>query len=357
MGFELVSRSAKRVYEEKRFVGEGVPLNDVLFPIVDTDLNADFMLDQYIHDPYGVSYREPGSQAIVRQFKNGSSLLVKPPMASEKTPIDSELKDLALFGGEVTEDYLTRLDRLVSLITTDHVEGHKMIMLKQALDVVRTGVFPAKGEGGKSIGLDIDFGRDAANDLTYDFTADGASFAEALVNVQTQAIDQSAPLSGFVAILGENWIKQFDADSGIQTYLQASAATAILESKMMPDRLSNAQGLIVLGRIRTLGMRAPMWICALDLGSQYVPYKGASPESWIPDDDAVFFSLNDERYTINRGIDVKNANGTSERVAGEVAFDTYTSDDPVIDYLRSSRRGCYVPANVDHTFKSTGTFS
>jgi hypothetical protein len=40
-----------------------------------------------------------------------------------------------------------------------------------------------------------------------------------------------------------------------------------------------------------------------------------------------------------------------------MVFDSYTEKDPPTEFLRSQARFCYVPADINKTVRSTGTFS
>ena len=357
MGYETLSRSAKLNYEEYKLLNPGKGIDEFLFPTPDNTENASILLDRYISSPYGVAYREPGSKSVIRQFVNGSGMLVSPPVVSEATPIDSETKDLVLSGAEPTESYMAKVDRLVSRIRAQHTEAHNMTRFKQAIDVIRTGVFSAKGVGGKDLGLDITYTRDAGNSLTYDFTATGATMFAALKTVEVQARAQGTPLANFVAIVGSDWADKFMTDTGVQAYMQNNNNNSLLEANMMPAQLQNVDGLTVLARVRPVGMIMPVWVCTYQPATQYVAYKGATAAPWIPSTEAIFFSLADTRYRVNCGVDVLDDNGKAMRVVGDVVFDTFTDNDPVEEYFRSQRRNTYVPANANHTFKCVGTFS
>jgi len=357
MPFELVSRGARRAYEEWKLSNPGNNIASLLFPTVDEDTNAAFLLDTFVSSPYGVAYREPGSQSVVRAFEQGSGQLITPPTASEKTAIGQELKDLIISGGEPTEAFMTRFNRIVSRIQGIHTEGHNMTKFKQAIDVMRTGKFEANGVAGKDLDLDIDYNRDAANSLTYDFTDTGATFSEALKNLEVQANKQGTPKSNRVMIIGNSWANAMLEDEHMQKYMQNNPSNNLIASNMMPALLQNTQGLTVLTQYRAPNMLAPVYICTYDPDTQYVAYKGATPAPWIPDTEAIFFSLADKRYSINRGIDAFDGNGKVVRVTGDIVIDTFSNPDPIEEYLRSQSRHAFVPANINHTFKSTGTFA
>lgn len=357
MGFEIISRSAKLSYEEYKLLQEGKSITEMLFPSVEPTENAAVLLDTYTSSPYGAAYVEPGSKSIVRTVENGSGTLISPPVASEKTPIDSATKDLAFSGAEVTESYMTRLTRIMDRTMKQHVEAHNMTKYKQALDVIRTGEFVANGVGGKDLGLSITFSRDAANSMTYDTTATGATAFAALKKIETQARAQGTPVSNFVVLCGSDWLDYIATDKGVIEYMQANPSASLINASMVPPKLQGVYGLTVHMMLRPLGMLAPVYICSYQPDTEYIAYEGATAAPWIPATEAVAFSLSDKRYTVQCGVDVLDGNGKAVRTVGDVVFDTFTENDPVADYIRSQRREIFVPANINHTFRLTGTFA
>ena len=223
MGLETITRGAKKLYEELHFQGT-TQLFQTLFREEDVDNSAGFLLDEYITDPYAVAYRDLNNQAHVRNYSPGSGVLITPPIASEKTPMDETLTGMVEAGVESTAGeqahQMKRLDRVVNM----HSEAHIMTKNKQALDVIRTGVFYAKGIQETDIGLNETFTRDASNTLTYDFTAGGATMAEAIQDVMTVFDTQGVPKEGRAVIMGSSWLTEWSTDAGVQSAMETNTA-------------------------------------------------------------------------------------------------------------------------------------
>jgi hypothetical protein len=354
-GLEVLTRSAKRSYEERKITSQK-GIDTLLFPVPDIDISSSFLLDTYISNPYAVAYVDPSNQSVVREFKNGSGQLVTPPIAKAKTPIDESLRDQITSGQEATASQVMQTASKVDRIIGDHLEGHAMTKWYQALNVVRTGIFTALGKGGTDLGLNITYTRIAGNTLTYDFTATGATMAEALKEPQDQLRSQNTPMSRNICIMGQSWLTNFSTDTNILELRKANTENVIVSSQMEAPELLGVQGLVIHSILRDPAMVAPMWICSFAPGSQYVPYEGATPEDWIADTEAIFFSLDDRRYTVDRGIDAFNGAGQTVRVAGGIVADSFNTDDPITEIIRTQTRHAFVPGNINHTAKSTGTF-
>jgi len=356
MGIGTITRGAKKLYEELHFQG-AKQLFQTLFREEDVDTAAGFLLDEYITDPYAVAYRDKNNQAHVRNYSPGSGTLLEPPIASEKTPMDETLSGLVESGVESTASeaahQMKRLDRVVNMQS----EAHIMTKNKQAIDVVRNGIFYAKGIQETDIGLNETFTRDAGNTLTYDFTAVGASMAEALQNVMTQFDVQGVPKEGRAVIMGSTWLTEWATDTDVQAAMETNTANILLETQINPPTFAGTEGLTIVGRYRAKGMTSPLWILSYDPGIQYKDSAGATAEPWIPAVEAIFFSFNSKTYRVYRGIKVLESAAKTKMAAGEIVFDTFVSDDPVADYLRSSTRHMFVYGNINHTAKSTGTFT
>jgi hypothetical protein len=324
---------------------------------MDEDLSANFRLDRYISSPYGMSYRNPTNQSLIRHFAPGTTELVEVPRASEKTPIDEELREAVAVGNEPTVSQVQNLIKNTEQILGDHLEGHNMTKWYQALNVVRTGVFPAKGDNGSDLGLDYDHSRDAGQDITYDFTAGGATFAEAMTNMSLQLDATGTPKQDRIAILGSDWISEWSTDTGVLEEMKANSANQIIAQDMFERKFGNIEGLFVLGQYRPRGATSPFWILSYEPGVQYVAYKGATAAPFIPSDEAVALSLVDRTFNIKRGVDAYDDNGRVMRLVGDMVVDSYSENDPITTFVRSQTRHMYVYGNIDHTVRSTGTFA
>jgi hypothetical protein len=355
---DLITRTAKRLYEERYMTSaQGRPIQDLLFSNMDEDLSASFELGRYVSSPYGMSYRDPVNQSIIRKFNPGTTELIEVPRGSEKTPIDEQLRDAVAVGMEPTEGQLMQMARNVDQILGDHTEGWNMTKAKQALDVVRTGVFGAKGANGADLGLDYDHTRSVSNALTYDFTAGGATMNEALVNVSNRLDATGTPKGNRYAIMGSTWLSQFGADSGIIELMKANSNNMIIAQQMFDERFGQVNGLYVVAQFRPVGALAPMWILSYEPGTSYVAYKGASAAPFIPATELLAGSLDDRTWNIKRGVDALTDMGTYQRAVGDLVVDSFVENDPVTTFVRSQSRHIYIYGNIDHTLKSTGTFA
>jgi hypothetical protein len=357
MSKDLITRTLTRLYEERHMANEnGRPIQDLLFSNMDEDLSAAFRLDRYISSPYGISYRNPTNQAIIRQFNPGTTALIEVPRASEKTPFDEELRDAVAVGSEPTDSQAAQITKNLNQTLMDHEEAYNMTKAKQALDVVRTGIFNAKGAKGASLGLDYDHTRDTNNNLTYDFTAGGATMNEALVNISNYHDSKGTPKDNRYVIMGDSWLSQYGSDSGIIEIMKANAVNQILEQQRFAEKFGEVNGLYVVAHYKPVGALAPLWILGYEPGVSYVPYKGASAEAWVPTAECLSGSLNDRTWNIKRGVDYLDDNGRVQRGVGEMIVDSYSEKDPITTFVRSQSRHIYIYGNIDHTLKVTGTF-
>ena len=55
-------------------------------------------------------------------------------------------------------------------------------------------------------------------------------------------------------------------------------------------------------------------------------------------------------------IPVSNFSGNIIRTSGDIVFDEFKENDPVQLNMRSQARYAFVPGDIDHTARSTGTF-
>lgn len=355
MGIETITRAAKKSYE-KYFALQANGVDKTIFSIPDEDTSAAFMLDRFVQTPAGIVYRDANNASHVRPYSPGTGYVYEVPRASEKTPIGEDLRDAAATGVDPTSPQAVHVRKIMDDIIRDHVSGHNMTKWKQALDVLVDGYFYAKGSTGTDIGLDINFSRAVANVMTHDFTgADTQPIA--FKEMQDQLVEQGCPTTNMVMLAGASWITDIFADSEVIAFMDSNAANMLLRTEMMPPQLRNAHGLTVLGVYRAPGMLAPVYICTFAPGSSYYAYKGASAAAWVAATKAVMFSLDSPMYRVLRGVDALTDNGVVTRQVADIVFDTFHENDPITDFVRSQSRHCFVPADINHTCVSTGTFS
>lgn len=333
-------------------------IDEFLFPEPDVDPDSSgFALDELVLNVHGVSFRRRGEQSAVRPYEPGTGTIYQIERASEKTPIDERLRDIVIAGGEETEAFSSREARLIRQITKQHTVAHNITRWKLSIDTVRTGKFSPKGLDGQDIGMEIDFGRDASLDITYDFTDSGAKVNTALKNLYDVYRAKNGFGTNLVCLMGSSWLKQFEEDDDVIENRKANSDNILVTSNIKPPAMENVQGLYLVSYYRIPGVVFPVFICVYDPDADFIAYKGAIETAYVPDDECMMFSLKSPRYKVQRGVDVLDSNGRSARAAGDIVFDEFTEKDPVQTYLRSQARYAFIPADVDHTARSTGTFS
>lgn len=356
---DVFTRTAKVLYEKiyNRETGGQQGIDDFLFGTRDADTSANFSLDQLIRNPYGVTFRKPGEQSSVRPYNPGVGMVYEVPRTSEKTPISERLRDAVVVGLEATASQASHEAALFNQVISDHAVGHKVTKWKLALDVIRNGKFSPYGLQGQDIGLEIDFGRDASLDVTYDFTQVGATMDKALAKLYDAFVAKNGVRQNMVVIMGKQHLAAFESDSTVQKRIEANTSNILLEQNMAPPALANTYGLYQVSRYRIPGKVAPIWICAYEPEGLFAAYNGATEQPFMPADEMVMFSLGATRYKVLRGVDVFDDGGRVQRAVGDVVFDSYNEKDPVQTLLRSSARYAFVPGNVNETARMTGTFS
>lgn len=357
MAKDILTRTATRIYVEKHMKKEGtIGIYELLNSTPDEDKSAAFRIDRLISAPYGITYRNSSNMSVIREYKPGTTELVTVPRASEKTPIDEELEDTVAAGAEASDSQMDQMFKHIDNILDDHDEGHEMTKAKQALDHKRTGVFTARGVKGADLGLDFDQNRDASNDLTYDFTAGGATMNEALLDVSDAMDSDGVPPGNRIVIFGSSWRGEYGSDAGIIELMKANNVNQILEQKLFNENFGNVKGLSVIAHISPVGATSPLWVLSYEPGVPYVAYKGATPAPFVPATSLVGLSLDDRAYNIKRGVSVFDENGKKVRVVGDLVVDKYEGNDPPTTFIRSWTRHMYLNANIDHTYESVGTF-
>lgn len=356
MGIEILTRPAKRSYEEWHGK-QAKEIWELLFPEEDVDTTSAFALDKFTETPYGVVYRDRDGVSHLRPYEAGTGYIYDVPRASEKTSIGEELRDAAITGIDPTSSYAMHLKKLMDDIVKLHMSGHVMTKRKQALDVIFASTFYALGEEGRDLDLDISFTRAAGNTQTHDFT-DADTQNIALKELQDQLVDQGCSLNNMVAVMGTTWLSDFFADTGVTAYLTSNPVNELLKMDMIPRQLLETHGLRVVATYRGPDMLAPIWVCAYNPGVSYLQYKGdSSSTAWVTAAKCAMFSLDSPRFHIKRGVDALNENGKIIRAVGDIVFDSFHTDDPVADFIRSQTRHAFIPANTNHIAVSTGTFA
>lgn len=353
MSIEIITRTAKRYYEELYLQNTAIQFFATIFGILDESTDSAFLLDSLIGSPYAIGYRPKNGESGVRNFQPGKGQLIEVPVASEKTPITESLLDKVIAGVDADGGFGQNEANLIGKIIRQHTSAVNMTKNYQALQLFSNGIFEAKAADGSDLGLDISFTRDASLTLTADFAV--ISITQAFANIQAAALAKGTPQENQCLILGANWQAEFSKNAEVQSFMQNNGANVNVSSDMMPPLFLNTEGLAVIARYRAPGMNFPLWLLSYQPAVSYVPSEGASSVPYVDADEALFFALSDERFRVNRGVNVIDGSGKRERAVGDLVIDTFSDNDPVTEYIRSNTRHVFVPANIDHTAKSTGS--
>jgi hypothetical protein len=352
------TRRIKTFYEKIYNKSEGQGIDRFLFPNRDEDPDSsNFALDSLVKTIHGVVFRNRGENSVIRPYEPGVGTIYEIERASEKTPITERLRDAVIVGGEETEAFSSREARMIQQILTQHTVAHDQTRWKLAIDVIRTGKFSPVGIDGNDIGFEIDFSRDASLDITYDFTASGATMNTALKALYDAYRTMGGPGGNLCVLMGSQWLKQFEEDDDVIENRKANSDNVLVMSNMIPPQFNGTGYLYMVSRYRIPGTSFPLYVSAYEPDVSFVAYKGATAAAFVPSDECLMFSLSSPRYHVIRGVDVLDTSGKAMRTSGDIVFDSFTIDDPVQTYMRSQARYAFIPGDVNHTARSTGTFS
>jgi len=357
MPIETINRTVLQYYEEVHLQEINRQLYTTLFSLEDTNTSAGFLLDRYSVTPAAVAYVSSSSPAVTLNYQEGSSIQISPPRLAQRTPINRELKDKAIAGVEAAAGYGPAEIQMIGQITKTHVAAINMTKNKQALEVFLEGEFRARGSNDADLDMDIDYSRDDSLSFTYDTQPTAASVGGALSAALGKLSKFGAPLDEVIVLLGGKWITYIARDADIQRSQAFNLQNVLTATSLLPENVRNTEGLKLLAMYRGLDMITGVSLCAYTPRVPYVAPGVDASTPYIPDDKAIVLSLQSDRYRINRGMDVFDPSGNSQVVAQEIAPDTYTTPDPIIDYIRSQSRHAFVPANINHTAVITGLFA
>jgi len=328
-----------------------------LFPEVDTDTSGTFSLQRIMQDIYGVSYRYHNMQSAVRAYQPGVETTIRIPIASEKTPIGEDLEDAVIAGIAKNANAAERAAKLSNNIDEQFISAFNMTKNKQAIDVFVESKFVAKGDSNTNIGLDLTYDRDSDLTMAYNFTTAGNSYSKALADIQGTYRANGGNVSEMFVVLGDSWRSARLTDTALIEWRKANMAIAQADAVEGRALASKYEGLIFLGRDYIDGAETPVWVFGYAPGQDFKSHDGATAVPFIADAKAIIGSLNDKRWTVQRGIKAFTGSGKAELVAGELVLDSFNELDPIITFKRCQTRHCFVPANPNQTASCTGTFA
>ena len=352
MAIETVSRTAKVLYDEQQpFVGK--QLYQALFPQQINTTEASFQVDYYTGGPEAMLTVRPNESSRVKVFEAGSGYQYSPYISSEKTPIDAQLMEAVMAGLEPTAPYSARAAEYMNQIVSGprgFINRNHMQRNKAAMDVLVNGTYTQINEAGTLSTLD--FSRDADLTETYDFTAEGATFDAALVELIDLLEAQGTPTDNLAFIMGKSWLQKVMSESAVITKINAFQNSNLMQ--FMPEQFQGIDGLRTYGWYTPAGSLHRVQLLAYTPTWQYNLAGTAS--DYIAATKAVLFNASMLAWEFNCGIPVLR-NGKNVMETGDLVFATDSQNDPPIEWVIARNRFAFVPGNINHTCVSTGTFS
>jgi hypothetical protein len=353
MAIDIITTGVQLLYEDMPKAGK--QLWEMLFSTRDESVNASIKIDEYTGQAYSARAVKSGMPSKVRKYEAGSGVEYTPVVHKEKTPIGEELSDAKVAGLPSTAPAVQHMRERARKIVEGpkgHVVAHNMAKNKAAIDVMRTGIFSALDENDTV--QTVDFGRDSSLSFTYDLSSGTNSFDKAMKQLYSAMTAFGVPKGNLAVILGADWFNEFQTATEVKEKRKATRASSLITEAMQPPLLMNTQGLYVVGRYNVDGMAPPLWILTYDSDWPYLGEEGGSTAPYMPDDEAVMFSVNSVAWSCFRGVDAFDANHNRQRVVGELVFDNFSSDDPIIEWVRSQSRFMFIRGNINHTGRITG---
>ena len=350
-GIELFTRTTKKTLDK---VVEGERQNqlyETLFPDEDNIDQAGVQIDEYTEQPESMRVVEQGEGAIPVSYDVASGEIFVPLESSEMRGIDQKLMDSVQGGEEPTAS----AKRQVANYTKRMLFGpngfynrSKMQKNKAAIDLLRTGQFTRTNKNGVSKSLN--YNRPASLDLTPDFSTD--SFDDACNEALEALQEQGCPTNNIGVILGKSWMKEFKTDTEVKDRLQIYNGAF---QNLIPETFKNTEGLKIIGRYTPNESLIDCVIMGFQ--PQYLHrLNGGAGEPFIPDDEAVFFSMDSMNTRVNCGVDVANRKtGKIERLTGsDIVITDSLQDNPPVQWIIARNRYLFI-LNVRHTARSTGS--
>ena len=340
-----VTRALKITFEEART--NLAQFLNVFFPDVRIYAEREIPVDRIIQAPVLAKYRDTGGASNLLAYVPGQGEVYTPPVLAESTAVDETLAHSVAAGAEANEGPQANRLRVYTQIQRQHDEMIARALLKQAADIMTTGKFQPVGKGGVKIGTEFNFGRDPANTISANYSANP-------VKQWTDAFDQykkkRGPLNNLVLLAGENWLSAVEKDGDFQKAAELQGLNA------GHSRLIGEDG--PLAQIVEMKIPGRSARCRVVVFNESYQDDAGAFKPFIDPDTVILTSLNAPRMRIYAGIFLVE-NGKKWVETGELVSDVFFKKDPDCEILRSQSAPLLVPGNVDHivSAKTTTAYS
>lgn len=354
---QTVITGIKTYYEQETFTDRTI--DKVLFPFEDNQLVAGVSVDEYIGNTnFAVRTTAADGSSNVRNYAPGSGYVATPPHQKEAVPIGQDLIDAVAAGVDANRPADEHLRQKIRQILYGAKNGllpaSWMTRNKAAIDVARLGKLTFTDSSGET-SEEYDFSRAAANDTTYDSTAGGATFDEALEVALAGPIAAGIPKNRIAMILGASWLSYFNADSGVQEKRKYMNPNIV--DDQMREMTDMAEGLYAVSSYTPNSLPMAVRIMGYQPSQLFLRKKGGTAEPFVPDNEIVIFAYGAPGWRFNRQMTVLNDARQHVQVVGEAVIDGFASDDPAVTFVRLNQRYFYAFGNVNFTGRCVGTFA
>ncbi len=346
MPINMLTTTAKKYYEDLPL--QGKQIDEVLFPTLDESMNATVKIDTYTGGPFAARAITKGAASKVRAYQAGDGFEYEPPLTKEKTAIDETLRDSVIAGIDEKSPAARHLQQAVRQIISGpkgFISAHRMARNKAALDVYLEGKFRVVDED--TTVKEIDYQRDSA--LSINVTA-ATKFDAGIASAYNQLSKKGFPGAAMTVILGANWLQKFNSDAAVLEKRKATRAIAYSNENGRPPLFEGAEGLYVIDPMYNVdGIPVPIRILTYAPPWPYMDRLAGTPADFVPADKAIVFDAGGMAFRCNRGVDVIGADGRIVREVGDMVIDSFKTDDPPVEWIRSTGRFIYVRGNINHT--------
>lgn len=354
--------STAKKYIESPAYGADKEIDEVFFPNLDESIQTTVTMDRFLGGPAAAASIVNGQAANVVKYTPGNGQVYEVQLTKEKTPVDEALRDSVIAGIDAEALEPVHYQKL-----TEQIVGgpkgfrarNKVTRVKAAMDVLRTGIMTWYSEAGAPIAT-IDFSRDAnisPGSLTFDMSL--VKFDEAMKSTYDllRAKHLGFPNGGIGVLVGDDWLNNFESDSAVQAKRAASSYMNLIREDLLPPTFENCSSMHLIATYNNDGISMPINIFTHTPTYQYKANDAATPAPYLPVDAFIMFPMDmrASNYRVNRGVDVKASDNAIMRTVGDMVLDTFTGDDPPVQWFRSNARFGYMAGNINTIASGVGT--
>jgi hypothetical protein len=216
-----VTRALKITFEEART--NLAQFLNLFFPSVQVYTEREIPVDRIIQEPVLAKYRDENGASNLVAYVPGQGEVYKPPVLAESTPINETLAHSVAAGVEANAGPEANRLRQLAQIQRQHDERITRALLKQGADILTTGKFQPVGKNGAKIGTEFDFGRDPANTISANYSANPV---KQLQDAYDQYKKKRGPLNNLAVVAGDNWLSAVEKNADFQKALELQGLNA-----------------------------------------------------------------------------------------------------------------------------------